>query len=442
MRPSAGFARTQRGPLVCGWSFGANVALREALSDDRAGAPALIGLPLEPADVEIPPTPGPSEPGPSRVPPCCSRVRGTSTALGRGWSCRRQRCRTPSSSSCLAPTTSCGIARRRSRRRSVRSRFVPWSRRTVSRARAAGSPRLRPTLRITTNGRNRNVNPSSCGTRNTPTSTNTIDSPIHTPGSPPRTFGFECTSSSVGEHERDHRDERARGEQDRREGAHRHPGYGPGNQAVSGEQLAREPDALALEVRDEPGGVKRRLRRVDAGGHAALGQPAHRRRDRDRRPERPRRQPLGRRLEVASDRYVAGAPPELPATRTSITSRSDGSPSAAERRFRTAASASRGTTGPLEVMTGPATRGPAHEEDEPLVDRSRQREPPTHVADPGDRPGKGGRLRVQRVHRRLRADRLGEGPSITPDPASTSRKRPSSNTIAGRVNSSRIVSAE
>jgi pimeloyl-ACP methyl ester carboxylesterase len=46
---------------VCGWSFGANVALREALSDDRAGALALIGLPLEPADVEIPPTPGPSE---------------------------------------------------------------------------------------------------------------------------------------------------------------------------------------------------------------------------------------------------------------------------------------------------------------------------------------------------------------------------------------------
>lgn len=47
--------------LVCGWSFGANVALREALTDDRAGALALIGLPLEPGDVEIPPTPGPSE---------------------------------------------------------------------------------------------------------------------------------------------------------------------------------------------------------------------------------------------------------------------------------------------------------------------------------------------------------------------------------------------
>jgi alpha/beta superfamily hydrolase len=47
--------------LVCGWSFGANVALREALTDDRVGALALIGLPLEPGDVEIPPTPGPSE---------------------------------------------------------------------------------------------------------------------------------------------------------------------------------------------------------------------------------------------------------------------------------------------------------------------------------------------------------------------------------------------
>jgi uncharacterized protein len=47
--------------LVCGWSFGANVALREALTDDRVGALALIGLPLEPADIEIPPTPEPSE---------------------------------------------------------------------------------------------------------------------------------------------------------------------------------------------------------------------------------------------------------------------------------------------------------------------------------------------------------------------------------------------
>jgi len=50
------------GPTIaCGWSFGANVALREALTDDRVSALALIGLPLEPVGIEIPPTPGPSE---------------------------------------------------------------------------------------------------------------------------------------------------------------------------------------------------------------------------------------------------------------------------------------------------------------------------------------------------------------------------------------------
>jgi uncharacterized protein len=32
--------------FVCGWSFGAHTALREALDDDRIGALALIGLPL------------------------------------------------------------------------------------------------------------------------------------------------------------------------------------------------------------------------------------------------------------------------------------------------------------------------------------------------------------------------------------------------------------
>ena len=70
--------------IVCGWSFGANVALREALTDERVGALALIGLPLEPADIEIPPTPRTVRaPGVSRVPPCCSPARGTSTARGR-----------------------------------------------------------------------------------------------------------------------------------------------------------------------------------------------------------------------------------------------------------------------------------------------------------------------------------------------------------------------
>jgi alpha/beta superfamily hydrolase len=46
--------------VVCGWSFGANVALRRALEDDRMAALALIGLPLR-HDHDIPATPSPSE---------------------------------------------------------------------------------------------------------------------------------------------------------------------------------------------------------------------------------------------------------------------------------------------------------------------------------------------------------------------------------------------
>ena len=46
--------------LVAGWSFGANVALREALEDERVAALALVGFPLD-HDLDIPPTPGPSE---------------------------------------------------------------------------------------------------------------------------------------------------------------------------------------------------------------------------------------------------------------------------------------------------------------------------------------------------------------------------------------------
>lgn len=46
--------------LVCGWSFGANVAVREALDDDRVAALALIGFPLT-HDLEIPQLPSPSE---------------------------------------------------------------------------------------------------------------------------------------------------------------------------------------------------------------------------------------------------------------------------------------------------------------------------------------------------------------------------------------------
>jgi uncharacterized protein len=43
--------------LVAGWSFGASVALREAFEDRRVAALALIGLPLRPNDLQLPPLP-------------------------------------------------------------------------------------------------------------------------------------------------------------------------------------------------------------------------------------------------------------------------------------------------------------------------------------------------------------------------------------------------
>ena len=43
--------------VVFGWSFGANVALREALDDERVAALALVGLPLRPGEVELPALP-------------------------------------------------------------------------------------------------------------------------------------------------------------------------------------------------------------------------------------------------------------------------------------------------------------------------------------------------------------------------------------------------
>ena len=46
--------------VVVGWSFGANVALREALEDDRVAALALVGLPLE-HTLDIPEAPSPAE---------------------------------------------------------------------------------------------------------------------------------------------------------------------------------------------------------------------------------------------------------------------------------------------------------------------------------------------------------------------------------------------
>ena len=47
--------------VVCGWSFGANVALREAVDDERVAALVLIGVPLRPKDVTLPALPPPEE---------------------------------------------------------------------------------------------------------------------------------------------------------------------------------------------------------------------------------------------------------------------------------------------------------------------------------------------------------------------------------------------
>jgi len=56
-----GFARS-RVPedlptLLVGWSFGANVAVRTAIDDRRVAALALVGLPLAPGDLTLPPLP-------------------------------------------------------------------------------------------------------------------------------------------------------------------------------------------------------------------------------------------------------------------------------------------------------------------------------------------------------------------------------------------------
>jgi hypothetical protein len=50
--------REVAGPtLLAGWSFGASVALREAVDDERVGALALVGIPLRPRDFDVPPIP-------------------------------------------------------------------------------------------------------------------------------------------------------------------------------------------------------------------------------------------------------------------------------------------------------------------------------------------------------------------------------------------------
>ena len=50
------------GPLfVCGWSFGANVALRSAVRDPRIDGLALIGFPLSESSLDLPPLPDDDE---------------------------------------------------------------------------------------------------------------------------------------------------------------------------------------------------------------------------------------------------------------------------------------------------------------------------------------------------------------------------------------------
>ena len=63
VRAAVGCVRTHAGgpTITCGWSFGASVALREALEDERVAALALVGLPLGEAPHDVPPIPSPSE---------------------------------------------------------------------------------------------------------------------------------------------------------------------------------------------------------------------------------------------------------------------------------------------------------------------------------------------------------------------------------------------
>ena len=53
--------RAEGPTLVFGWSFGANVALREAFEDERVVALALFGVPLRPNDLQLPPLPSAAE---------------------------------------------------------------------------------------------------------------------------------------------------------------------------------------------------------------------------------------------------------------------------------------------------------------------------------------------------------------------------------------------
>ncbi len=47
--------------LLVGWSFGASVALRAAIDDRRVGGIALVGMPMTPKDLSLPPRPEPAD---------------------------------------------------------------------------------------------------------------------------------------------------------------------------------------------------------------------------------------------------------------------------------------------------------------------------------------------------------------------------------------------
>ena len=68
VRAAIGQAREEMdGPtFLAGWSFGANVALREAIDDERVAALALVGMPL--VDTTLPPLPDPERLGAYRRP--------------------------------------------------------------------------------------------------------------------------------------------------------------------------------------------------------------------------------------------------------------------------------------------------------------------------------------------------------------------------------------
>lgn len=64
-RAAVGAVRARAGDgrptLLVGWSFGASVALREALDDRRVSALALVGIPIRAKDLALPPLPEPAD---------------------------------------------------------------------------------------------------------------------------------------------------------------------------------------------------------------------------------------------------------------------------------------------------------------------------------------------------------------------------------------------